>query len=210
MAAHHPIDPTRRRRKYGCWLFVAAAPVLAFILLWALGGFLVVGDRLRQSDAVVLLSGGDDARLGEAVRIYQAGLAQHLLITETGTIPKGGGPRASTLLQRQAVTEGVAAGDIWTTLGKSSSTRDEAVAVREFCEREGLDSIVVVTDPYHTRRTQWIFQTVFSGSSTRVSIRPVRDHWYRSMTWFFHPRGWQVTLSEYAKLAAMMFGIQGD
>lgn len=210
MAALHPNDLTRRKRKSGCLVLVAAAPVLVFLLLWALGGFLVVGDRLQRSDTVVLLSGGDIARLGEAVRIYQAGLAHRLLITETGSIPKGGGPRASTLLQRQAVTEGVAAGDIQTTLGKSSSTRDEAAAVLEFCEREGLDSIIVVTDPYHTRRTQLIFKDVFSGSGIQVSIRPVRDHWYRSMTWFLHLRGWQMTISEYAKLTAMMFGIQGD
>lgn len=186
------------------------APVAVFLFLWAMGGFLVVGDALQPADAVVLLSGGDKARLGEAVQIYRDGLAGHLLITETGTIPEGGGPRASALLQRQAEAQGVAAGNIWSTLGRSTSTRDEAQAVRDFCEQKGLKSILIVTDPYHTRRTQLIFQAAFSGSEIQVRVRPVRNHWYRSMTWFFKPEGWRVTLTEYAKLAALMLGIQGD
>lgn len=205
--------PTDARRKGRCLpraLLLAITPLLLYLFLWGLGGFLVVGDPVEQADAVVLLSGGDDARLDEAVRIYREDLVKHLLITETGTIPEGGGPRASALLQRQAEAAGVAGGDIWTTLGKSSSTRDEAAGVRDFCENNGLKTIIVVTDPYHTRRTQIIFDAVFSGSPVRTLVRPVCDHWYQSSTWFFSLRGWQTTVTEYLKLGAMLFGIQGD
>lgn len=187
-----------------------AAPVAIFILLWALGGFLVVGDPIQSADAVVVLSGGDDARLQEAVWIYQSGLASHLLITETGTIPEGGGPRASALLQRQAESAGIAADAIWTTLGKSASTWDEASAVLQFCQGKGLNGVLVVTDPYHTRRTRLIFRSVFSDSEIGVLVRPARGHWYRSSTWFFSLRGWQATLVEYAKLSAALFGLRGD
>ncbi len=191
-------------------LLLAALPVILFIASWALGGFLVFGDRLQRADAVILLSGGDEARLGEAVRIFQSGLASQFVITETGTIPDGGGPRASSLLAEQAVAAGVPWENIATTLGKSASTRDEAAAVRDFAERDGLKSIIVVTDPYHTRRTQYVFHAVFSGSGIRVMVRPVRAHWYQSATWFFSRRGWEVTVKEYLKLAATVMGIQGD
>lgn len=209
-----PVAPstTERRRKACCLapaLFLIAAPVVLFVFLWILGGFLVVGDAIQPVDAVVLLSGGDDARLAEAVRIYQSGLANHLLITETGTVPEGGGPRASALLQRQAEAAGVAADAIWTTLGKSTSTQDEAAAVLEFCQRKGLTGVIVVTDPYHTRRTRFIFRTVFSGSDIRVLVRPVRGHWYQSTTWFLSLRGWRATLTEYAKLFAALLGLEG-
>ncbi|TLN15662.1 YdcF family protein, partial [bacterium] len=198
-------DPQLRKPGRGCALLFAL-PFLAYIFLWAMGGFLVVGDPIQRANAVVLLSGGDDERLGEAVRIYEAGLAGHLLITETGTIPEGGGPRASTLLQRQAEDAGIPGDAIWTTLGKSSSTRDEAEAVRAFSDQTGLDAIIVVTDPYHTRRTQWVFKSVFSDSDTRVLVRPVRGHWYQSATWFLSLSGWRVTLTEYLKLAGTLVG----
>lgn len=202
-------DPQRRKAGRSCALLLAL-PFLTYIFLWAMGGFLVVGDPIQRSDAVVLLSGGDDERLGEAVRIYEAGLAGHLLITETGTIPEGGGPRASTLLQRQAEAAGIPGDAIWTTLGKSSSTQDEAEAVRAFSDQRSLDAIIVVTDPYHTRRTQWVFKSVFSDSETRVLVRPVRGHWYQSATWFLSLSGWRVTLTEYLKLAGTLVGISGD
>ncbi|MRR32389.1 YdcF family protein [bacterium] len=125
-------------------------------------------------------------------------------------MPDGGGPRASSLLATQAVANGVPWENIGTTLGKSASTRDEAAAVRDYAESDGLKSIIVVTDPYHTRRTQYVFHSVFSGSGIRVMVRPVRAHWYQSATWFFSPRGWEVTLKEYLKLAATVLGIQGD
>lgn len=203
------IEPQRKRGGKGCALLLAL-PLIAYIFLWAMGGFLVVGDPIQRADAVVLLSGGDNQRLGEAVRIYESGLAGHLLITETGTIPEGGGPRTSTLLQRQAEAAGIPGDAIWTTLGKSSSTQDEAAAVRVFSDQRDLDTIIVVTDPYHTRRTQWIFKSVFSDSDMRVLVRPVRGHWYQSTTWFLSARGWRVTLTEYLKLAGTLVGIAGD
>lgn len=191
-------------------LLLVTAPILLYFFLWGMGGFLVVGDPTQNADAVVLLSGGDDARLVEAAQIYQAGLANSLLLTETGTIPEGGGPRASTLLGQQAVAVGVAADAIHSTLGKSASTWDEAAAVLDYCQQEGLKTIIVVTDPYHTRRTQIIFRSVFTGSGITVLVRPARDDWYQSSTWFFSLRGWKTTLTEYAKLTALLVGIQGN
>lgn len=125
-------------------LLIVTAPPLVFLLLWGMGGFLVSGDPIHKSDAVVLLSGGDDARLAEAAQIYRSGQADILLLTETGTIPEGGGPRASTLSGRQAAALGVAQDAIRTTLGKSASTRDEASAVLDYCQLEGLRDVIVV------------------------------------------------------------------
>lgn len=200
--------PLRKKVGLGCALLIAL-PLAAYLFLWALGGFLIVGDAVERGDAIVLLSGGGDERLDEAVKVFQSGLADHLLITETGTIPEGGGPRASDLLQRQAEAAGIPGDSVWTTLGKSTNTRDEASAVREFCKQNDLKSIIVVTDPYHTRRTQLVFRSAFAGSDIHVMVRPVRDHWYQSSTWFFSLRGWRVTITEYLKLTGTLFSVFG-
>ena len=85
--------------------------VLAYLILWAAGAFLVVGDRVRPVDVIVLLSGGDEARLEEAVRLYKSGTSNRLLITETGAIPEGGGPRASASSMGDRVPSGKRARD---------------------------------------------------------------------------------------------------
>lgn len=197
------------KRLKALWLLPGLL-VLAYLILWAAGAFLVVGDRVRPVDVIVLLSGGDEARLEEAVRLYKSGTSNRLLITETGAIPEGGGPRASALLQRQAQAAGVPEGDISTTMGRSASTTDEAEAVLAFCSRQGWRSVLVVTDPYHTRRTQVIFAAEFSGSGVQALVRPVRGHWYQSSTWMLSLRGWRATVTEYAKLAAALTGIPGS
>lgn len=196
-------------RRMALWL-VPGLLVLVYLILWAAGAFLVVGDRVRPVDVIVLLSGGDEGRLGEAVRMYKSGTANRLLITETGAIPEGGGPRASALLQRQAQAAGVPESAISTTMGRSASTADEVSAVLAFCDQQGLRSILVVTDPYHTRRTQVIFASAVSGSDVQVLVRPVRGHWYQSSTWMFSLRGWRATVMEYAKLAAALAGISSS
>lgn len=201
------LPPVNRRKTL--WL-VLGLLLLAYLMLWAAGAFLVVGDRVRPADAIVLLSGGDEGRLEEAVRLYESGAANRLLITETGAIPEGGGPRASTLLQRQAQAAGIPESVISTTMGRSASTADEAEAVLAFCDRQGLRSVLVVTDPYHTRRTQMIFASAFSGSGVQVMVRSVRGHWYQPSIWMFSLRGWRATVMEYAKLAAALAGISSS
>lgn len=203
-SARTELPPVKPRKPL--WLLPGLL-VLAYLILWAAGAFLVVGDRVRPVDVIVLLSGGDEARLEEAVQLYKSGTSNRLLITETGAIPDGGGPRASALLQRQAEAAGVPEGAVSTTMGRSVSTADEAAAVLAFCDRQGLRSVLVVTDPYHTRRTQVIFASTFSGSGVQALVRPVRDHWYQSSTWMFSLRGWRATAMEYAKLAAALVGI---
>jgi uncharacterized SAM-binding protein YcdF (DUF218 family) len=108
----------------------------------------------------------------------------------------------------QVIYAGVPAEYIITTQGRSSSTADEALAVRQTMEKLGLKSCIVVTDPYHTMRTRLIFHREFRGSGIRVRVHPVSEHWYRADRWFLSWRGWQTTLLEYVKLIAYLVGIR--
>jgi len=55
-------------------------------------------DAIWQADAVVLLSGGVDVWLGEAIQLNKPGAASRLLIAGKGIIVEGCGLRASVLL----------------------------------------------------------------------------------------------------------------
>jgi uncharacterized SAM-binding protein YcdF (DUF218 family) len=92
------------------------------------------------------------------------------------------------------------------TEGIQGSTHDEAEAVLRLMEQHQLQSVIVVTDPFHTQRARMIFREVFDGSGKTVRVHPVPNHWYRSATWFFSEEGWQHTLLEYAKMAGFMLG----
>ena len=82
--------------------------------------------------------------------------------------------------------------------------------MRGLAQREGWQSLIVVTSPSHTRRSRAIFRTVFTGTGITVSIRPSISEskgkadaaWWRDE----HERG--MVGREYMKLIAFLVGIR--
>jgi uncharacterized SAM-binding protein YcdF (DUF218 family) len=81
---------------------------------------------------------------------------------------------------------------------KGSGTYGEALTAREFLVGSGLRRVVIVTSPYHTRRSLATFRTVLDGTGIEVGIvpasasspaRPTRwwtapyDRWYVGYEW---------------------------
>lgn len=177
-----------------------------FLLLVAMGSFLIYGDRLKPSDSVVALGGGNESRVAEAVALIHDHYGQWLIITEPGEIEPGAG-MGSRFFRTVAIEEGLSEHAIFITEGTQGSTHDEAVAVMQLMQKHQMKSVIVVTDPFHTMRTRIIFRDVFEGSGLEIRVHPVQNHWYRSGTWFLSRAGWANTLREYAKLFGYWLGI---
>jgi uncharacterized SAM-binding protein YcdF (DUF218 family) len=206
-----PISSFPRPQKSGC---LGKLVLIFFILiaiglvLTALGKFLVVADPLEHSDAVVILSGDTEGRMGEAVEIYKEELTHLFVLTETGQQLQGYDQKYIDYLVERAVEMGIPTGAIRVTEEHSQNTYDEAQAVLILLERYRVESAIIVTDPFHTRRTQLIFNEVFKESGIKVSVRPVRGHWYSASTWWLSLRGWEATIQEYIRLFSYWIGIR--
>jgi len=178
-----------------------------YFILRAAGAFLIVADALEPAKAIVILGGGNESRMAEALSLYEDGYARLIILTETGIHLDEFDYMQSFDLQIQLLNNGIPSGNILITEEKVSSTLEEARVIRELLKNRQLDSAIIVTDPYHARRTRIIFNDVFDGSSVQVRIRPTRASWYNSRSWFLSPRGWQYTVLEYIKLAAYWLGV---
>lgn len=191
----------------GLFLFLLITSVIfVYVFLWAMGGVLIIADPLKEADAVVVLSGGKEERIEEGARLHREKYAEFYIITETGaSIPELGANHVD-LLKSEATTLGVPLGAFLITEEHADSTLEEARAVRQLLERNNLQSCIVVTDPYHTFRTRLIFRDVFEGSNIRIRVRPARNHWYQSTTWWMTQQGREMTFNEYVKIAYYMFG----
>ena len=200
--------PARRRACVtlpGLLITLLAACVLVYLGLRAAGAYLITGDRLKAADAVVVLGGGDEQRVQQAARLVLEAYGRWLIITEPGEVKPGQGP-GSLSVHGLAVEAGLSPFAILITPEISRSTYDEALAVRALMERQGFQSVLVVTDPYHTQRTGLIFREVFRGSGLSVRVYPVQNHWYRSSDWFLSSAGWETTVREYVKLMGFLLG----
>ncbi len=180
--------------------------ILIYVILWAMGGVLIIADPLKEVDAVVVLSGGKEERIEEGARLYREKYANYYVITETGSTVPGIGSDYADYIKNEAASLGVPLGAFLITEEHADSTLEEARAVRQLLERTNLKSCIVVTDPYHTFRTRLIFRDVFEGSGIRVRVRPVRNHWYQSSVWWMTQQGREVTFTEYAKIAYYLLG----
>jgi uncharacterized SAM-binding protein YcdF (DUF218 family) len=179
----------------------------AYVLLRGAGAYLIYADDLEPSDVIVILSGGTESRMNEALSLYKDGYGKILVLTETGEQTEGYEYLNSFDMRIQLMNNGVPSGNIMITDLTVNTTVDEAVAVRDLMQNRQYRSAIVVTDPYHTRRSKLIFNQVFDGTDITIRVHPVRSSWYNSRTWFTSAKGWQFTLLEYAKLISMKFGI---
>ena len=207
----------RPRRLSGCAAFTTflagglillpLLAVLGYVGLRWIGAFLIVSDRVEKSDAVVVLSGGGIDRLDKAVEVIADGEARYLILTDTDEIASNG-RKVTDYLFSEATQRGITVPQIDITNHTVTSTGEEATAVRDLMEERGWQRCIVVTDPFHSRRTRFLFRKAFSGSGLEARVVPVSGSWYRSSNWFLSTDGWDTTLREWSKLLAAWLGVQ--
>lgn len=213
VSQNEPIKPKGScSQSLSCTGLLLGIPILTIVILllfWISGRFLVVADPLTPADTVIPLGGAEDSsRLEQAAQIYKDGFAHWIILTETGEVyPKTNTPLTS-IYRKELEKMGVPEDAIRITEKIASSTWGEARVVRKLMLREGFQSCIVVTDPYHTRRTKIVFGDEFSPHGLDLIVRPTRTSWYRPSTWWMQKAGWNVVLSEYSKLLAYFFGFR--
>jgi hypothetical protein len=168
----------------------------------------MVSDQLTPADAAVAL-GGDAglARLEKAVELYNEGLVQHIIITETNGVADTG-MRESQYLLNQALARGVRYRDISITEVNVSSTWSEAIAVRKLMLQKEWTSCIVITDPYHTLRAKLAFTRDFRPHDLTVRVSYTPDHWWRPASWYLSEAGRETTLREWVKVMGQVFGFE--
>ena len=198
------MDMETNKKKSGCGCGLAMLILLVVVVLTSplilrgIGALLIYADPLKEADSVVALSGDTGDRVAEAARLYQKQYASYLFITYTDE------PARDALI-RAAVIEGIPADRVIVTEMQVSNTVDEARAIKALAKERAQDSLIIITDPFHTLRTRIIFRNVFRGSGIDVQVRPVGGHWYRSTTWWRTAEGRRYTLEEYLKILLYFF-----
>jgi uncharacterized SAM-binding protein YcdF (DUF218 family) len=81
----------------------------------------------------------------------------------------------------------------------STSTWSSIVAVKPILEAEGVESVAVVTSPYHQRRAILTARRLL-GPRFRVVSHPARPSWWSPQGWWKTERGRRAVFSEYLKL----------
>jgi uncharacterized SAM-binding protein YcdF (DUF218 family) len=134
---------------------VLFAGATAFLFLWP------EEDELpARADAIVVLSGGSGERVGEGVRLWRAGVAPVLALSN-------GRAEDEDEATRHCDRPGVEC-----FVPEPFSTQGEARWIAREARRRGWGSVVLVTSTYHLRRARMIVDRCFEGELAAVGSQP--------------------------------------
>jgi len=187
-------------KRRGCF-FCGAAHLTGGLLALGLftlrvGHFLTVDDTLSHADAIVVLASGV-SRTRHAVDMFNLGYAP-LVVFSDATLRDVGLACSSAQLsledaQELGLPEGAAL-----IAPEAQSTYDEAVNLRGLAQKHGWRSLIVVTDPLHTRRAARTFRALLPGVAVTISAAP--DPRYDPARWWESEDGLVGVFSELLKL----------
>jgi len=147
----------------------------------------IVSDPVGRATAIVVLGGGLETRPFVAAELWQRGLANKILISQAPkerAVSIGAMPSDSELSREMLLKLGVPAGSIETFGTANKNTRDEAVALREWSERNAASVFIIPTEIFPTRRVRWIFCREFFGTAVRIEIPSIEPPGYTRSDWW--------------------------
>lgn len=138
---------------------VALILVLITFPPWeSMAKWLDINNRPEKVDVLITL-GGDSERELYAAELYRFGFATKVIMTGYGS--------SVVVMANRAVQAGVPAQDIIME-DKSVSTYENAVYSKEIVLKQNYKSAIVVSSPYHMRRTKLVFGRVFRNTGVKL------------------------------------------
>ncbi len=171
-------------------------------LLRGAGDFLVADDPVKHSDALVVLGGNSYERGAAAVKLWEAGMTNHVICTG-GNVPVNF-LAIDTMIYEAHVTEsmlikrGVPAEHI-TALTGSTSTKEESEEVSAWCRKRSIDTLTVISSAMHLRRVRMVFEEAFAESGVNVRFYPAAPKSYTTDAWWKSEEGLIMVNNEYVK-----------
>lgn len=212
-----PIEPEDRKtgkRSLLKWLFFLSVITYALLsyfhasLLTRIGRYLILEHPPQKSDIIICLSGGNIERGLEAADAYQKGLAPLIFVSREER-PDGyellrdrGVHYPETVEMLVMVLEGLGVPNsaVFTSDRVVESTVEEAIVVKDFVEKRGYRSLILITSPTHSKRAWRTFKKVFGENDIRILMRPTHYSSFSPEDWWKKRRYVRGVIIEYQKL----------
>jgi uncharacterized SAM-binding protein YcdF (DUF218 family) len=183
---------TPSRRRWAAALSIAVGLVALVLLALAHAGTsLVVEDPLEHASAAVVFGGRTPFRALEAARLYKAGWADEIWLTEGGwtsddvALSELGVERTPEHVYNRQVLEhhGVPGTAIRVVETRNNNTAQEVRTIGHAIARSGADRVILITSTYHTRRVRMLWRTLV-GNRPAAIVRYTRDESFDPAHWW--------------------------
>ena len=197
----------RRRKKFWLKFLITVIVVCCSIVITLVfkydtilnqfENFLINSEAPEAADLIIVLAGNDmSQRVVSGVKLYEEGYGGKILMS--------GGPyywnsTCAQIMKNHAVHLGVPA-DAILLEEKSTTTYENAKYSLDIMTGQGYKSAIVVTSPYHTRRTKIIFEHLFDGKGIDLAICSFEPDTSNDKKWWQDELSTQFIVNEYLKL----------
>jgi uncharacterized SAM-binding protein YcdF (DUF218 family) len=183
-------NPKLRRR-----LIYVGFPILlvaiGIFVFFGIGRWLVIQDPLVHADAIVVLSGNVPERALEAARLYHAGYAVEIWISQ----PVSPAEKLKTMKisfvgedfynEKVLLAKGVPVDAIRILERPCLNTEAEVREIHEILRRNNSQNVIMVTSKAHTRRVRAVWNRLV-GSDPHAIVRFANDDPYDGAHWWRH------------------------
>lgn len=189
-----------RIHRRGCLALAAILTAGLFVLaifIMRTDRFLTADAPPTPADAIVVLA-SEPHRVRRAVALFEQGYAPVVVFTDATYQNTDLACSSAALDAAAAQALGLPGATIIITEDKVTSTYDEAVAVRKLVEAHNWQTLIVVTDPFHTRRAIHTFRAIIPDATIAASAAP--DAGYDPQHWWRSEEGVTAVFSEIIKM----------
>lgn len=178
-------------------IILAVVAIIGATVFFGLGFYLSPQTTpLTKADTIVVVSGGQTTtRAEKGIELYQAGDAPTMIFSGAAL---DDGPSNASAMRDQALQAGIPASSIGTDTD-SQNTFQNAVNTKKLLEQNDSRKIILVTSPYHQRRTHETFAHVLGPDYQIQDVSSFDDRWSKS-SWWSSTFGRNISLSELQKL----------
>ena len=193
--------PPPKRRGCGCGCagclptLLLLAGLVFFAREWvlpAVARWWIVNEPADSADAILVLGGNVSVRGEAAAKLFQSGKAPRILITspelsaaqKLGLVPADGEVIRSFLIKSGVPAEAIE------VIGPTvTSTRDEALALKQWCADHRASRILIPTDLFHSRRVNGFMERILAGSGTDIRVIALDQPHYHAGNWWKSEEG---------------------
>jgi uncharacterized SAM-binding protein YcdF (DUF218 family) len=146
----------------------------------------IVSDPVTAADVAVVLGGGVDVRPFAAAELFHKGLVKKVLVSQVtdGRAVAIGAEPGHTEVNRQVLLKlGVPADAIETFGSSNKNTKEEALAVLEWTQRQASRAVIIPVGSFEARRVRWTFCHEFAGQPVRIKVSAFDSQYVRANWW---------------------------
>lgn len=160
-----------------------------------IGYYLSPSNSLTYADAIVVVSGDTD-RLPHAISLYKRGISPTLILS--GATRESSRSNAR-IMESQATKEGIPKKAIILE-EKATNTYENALYTKDIIPSKGFKKLILVTSPYHQRRTYETFKHVLNGHDVVLLNSPATSSSWRTDNWWVSEKNMRLTKEEIMKI----------